>query len=120
MDEIVAALLATVDPATGMPAVTKAYKSEEIYGDRGRLEIGPDIQMGYAKGTRGSGKGALGDIEPEVLRDNHDDWSGDHIMDHESVPGVLFTNRPLVRDAGSLKSLTASVIAEFGIEVDFP
>ena len=120
MDEIAAALLATVDPKTGEPAVTKAYLREEIYGDRGRLEIGPDIQMGYAKGTRGSGKGALGDIEPEVLRDNLDDWSGDHIMDHETVPGVLFASRPLARDARSLTSLAAAVIAEFGIEADFP
>ena len=120
MDELARALLATVDPVTGAPAVTKVYAREEIYRHRGTIEIGPDIQMGYAKGTRGSGKGALGDIEPEWIRDNLDDWTGDHIMDHESVPGVLFTSRPLAREAPSLDTLGAAVIAELGIDAAFP
>jgi len=120
MDEIAAKLLATVDPATGGPAVTKVYAREDVYADLGQLEIGPDLQMGYAKGTRGSGKGALGDIEREVLRDNLDDWTGDHIMDHESVPGVLFASRPLRQPAPSLESLAAALLAEMGVEGAFP
>ena len=120
MDEIATALLATIDPETGAPAVTKVYRREEVYEDRGQLEIGPDIQMGYAKGTRGSSQGALGDIEPQVLRDNLDDWSGDHIMDHESVPGVLFTSRKLAREAPSLKSLAAAIVAEMDVKAEFP
>jgi predicted AlkP superfamily phosphohydrolase/phosphomutase len=120
MDEIAAKLLATVDPATGMPALTKVYAREDVYEDMGQLEIGPDLQMGFAKGYRGSGKGALGDIEPEVLRDNLGDWTGDHIMDHESVPGVLLTSRPLRKPAPSLESLAASLLAEMGIEGEFP
>ena len=95
MDEIAAKLLATVDPATGQPSLTKVYAREDVYRDTGSIEIGPDLQMGYAKGTRGSGKGALGDIEKEVVRDNLDDWTGDHIMDHESVPGVLLASHKL-------------------------
>ena len=85
-----------------------------------RIEIGPDIQMGYAKGTQGSGKGALGDIEREMFRDNTDDWSGNHIMDLEAVPGVLFTSRPLGKPASSLQNLAASILAEFGVEGEFP
>ena len=42
-------------------------------------------------------------------------WSGDHIMDHETVPGVLLSNQPLQRSAASLKELAAAVLAEFGI-----
>lgn len=120
MDEIAQKLLATLDPATGEPAVTNVYRREVVYDDRGRIEIGPDLQMGYAKGTRGSGKGALGDIEPQVLRDNLDDWTGDHIMDHRAVPGVLFTSRPLKAAAPSLEALAPALLAELGVTAAFP
>jgi hypothetical protein len=116
MDEIAAKLLQTVDPASGERAVTKAYKREEAYHDRGALEVGPDIVVGYAKGTRGSNQSALGKVGPDVITDNTETWSGDHCMDHESVPGVLFASRPLRRPAGELKELAASILAEFDIE----
>jgi predicted AlkP superfamily phosphohydrolase/phosphomutase len=120
LDEIGKQLLATVDPATGLPALTKVYVREDVYHDTGSIEIGPDLQMGYAKGTRGSGKGALGDIEKEVVRDNLDDWTGDHIMDHETVPGVLLASRKLQKPAPSLKSLAKALLAELGVEGGFP
>jgi len=120
LDELEADLLATVDPKTGQPAITAVYQREKIYKFRDRIEIGPDIQMGYAKGTQGSGKGALGEIEREMFRDNTDDWTGNHIMDLEVVPGVLFTSKPLKKPASSLQNLAASILAEFGIEETFP
>jgi predicted AlkP superfamily phosphohydrolase/phosphomutase len=116
MDEIAAALLAEVDPKTGGPVVTKAYKREDTYKDRGELEIGPDIIVGTAKGTRISGHSALGAVGKEVLTDNVDEWSGDHLMDHETVPGILLTNRPLKKPAPRLQDLAQSVLLEFGID----
>jgi predicted AlkP superfamily phosphohydrolase/phosphomutase len=120
MDEIAQKLLATIDPATGQPAISKVYAREDIYHDGDAIEIGPDLQMGYAKGTRGSSKGALGNIEKDLIRDNLDDWSGDHIMDPDTVPGVLFASRKLARPAPSLRSLAASILTELGIEGGFP
>ena len=120
MDQIERDLLATLDPKTGAPAITKVYKREEVYRYQEHIDIGPDIQMGYAKGYRGSGEGALGGIEPEVLRDNTESWTGDHIMDHEAVPGVLFSSRPLKKPAQRLEDLAASILAEFGIDEEFP
>ena len=116
LDEIAAALLAEVDPKTGGPVVTKAYQREETYKDRGELEIGPDIIVGTAKGTRISGQSALGAVGKEVLTDNVDEWSGDHLMDHETVPGILLTNRPLKKPAHRLQDLAQSVLLEFGID----
>ncbi|MFW6198266.1 MAG: alkaline phosphatase family protein [Acidobacteriota bacterium] len=116
LEEIERELLATVDPATGEPAVTKVYIRERDFHDRGNLEIGPDLIVGYAKGTRGSGEDALGGIAAEVIEDNTDDWSGDHIMDHRTVPGILAVSRSLERQATSLQNLAASILAEFGIE----
>jgi predicted AlkP superfamily phosphohydrolase/phosphomutase len=116
MDEIAAALLAEVDPKTGGPVVTKAYQREDTYEDRSHLEIGPDIIVGTAKGTRISGHSALGAVGKEVLTDNVDEWSGDHEMDHETVPGILLTNRALKRPAPRLQDLAQSVLLEFGID----
>jgi predicted AlkP superfamily phosphohydrolase/phosphomutase len=116
MDEIAAALLAEVDPKTGGPVVTKAYQRDEAYKDRGELEIGPDIIVGTAKGTRISGHSALGAVGKEVLTDNVDEWSGDHEMDHTTVPGILLTNRPLKKPAPRLQDLAQSVLLEFGID----
>jgi predicted AlkP superfamily phosphohydrolase/phosphomutase len=116
MEEISRALLAEVDPETGGPVVTKAYPREETYRDRGAIEIGPDIVVGTAKGTRISGSSGIGSVGKEVLTDNVDEWSGDHEMDHETVPGILITNRPLKLKAARLQDLAQSVLAEFGIE----
>jgi predicted AlkP superfamily phosphohydrolase/phosphomutase len=108
-------LLATVDPATNQRAVTKVYRSETTFRHRDHLDIGPDLLVGYAEGMRCSNQSALGEVPQEVFTDNEDEWSGDHCMDHETVPGVLLTNRPLQRPAPALENLAAAVLAEFGI-----
>lgn len=51
--------------------------------------------------------------------DNTNPWSGDHCMDHETVPGVLLSNRPLRTPAPALDKVAAAVLAEFGID-EFP
>ena len=116
LDEIARNLVRFIDPKSGKPAVTKVYKRDQVFEDRGHLDIGPDLIVGFARGVRGSDESALGTITREIITDNTGKWSGDHLMDHEAVPGVLFTNRPLQRAASSLKELGAAVLAEFGIE----
>ncbi|MEJ2085285.1 MAG: alkaline phosphatase family protein, partial [Acidobacteriota bacterium] len=120
MDELSEKLLAVIDPETGEQAITRVYKREEIYHDGGYLDIGPDLQVGYAKGVRGSNESALGEFPPEIIVDVDDEWNGDHCMDHTAVPGILLTNRPLQRPATSLKDLGQSILAEFGITEGFP
>ncbi|HJU44224.1 MAG TPA: alkaline phosphatase family protein [Vicinamibacterales bacterium] len=119
IDDIAARLLNTVDPATGAPAVTKVYRRDQVYRDAGLFDRAPDLVIGYAKGTRGSDASALGGIGKQVITDNTDPWNGDHCMDHEAVPGVLLSNRPLRKPAPSLDRVAAAVLAEFGIE-QFP
>ncbi len=119
LDEIVRGLLRFVDPKTGEPAITKVYRRDQVYQDRGHLEIGPDLIVGFARGVRSSDESALGTITREIISDNTGKWSGDHLMDHKAVPGVLLSSRPLRREVPSLKELAAAVLLEFGIE-DFP
>jgi predicted AlkP superfamily phosphohydrolase/phosphomutase len=119
LDEITSGLLAFVDPATGAPAITKVYRSAEVYQHAGHEHVAPDLVIGYAKGTRGSDESALGGLPRDVIVDNISKWNGDHCMDHEAVPGVLLASRPLRRSAPTIQSLAAAVLAEFGVEA-FP
>ncbi len=112
-------LMSFIDPATGEPAVTKVYPRDEVFADNGYLDIGPDLIIGLAKGVRSAPESALGEFTEEIIFDNDNRWSGDHLMDHEAVPGVLFSNRPLSREVTSLQNLAAALLAEFGID-DFP
>ena len=116
LDEIRRALLRTVDPATELPAVAKVYLRDAAFDDGGALELGPDLLVGYAAGVRASDDTSLGRVPRALFVDNLEKWSGDHIMDHEAVPGVLFVSRPLAMPAGSLRELRASLLAEFGVE----
>jgi predicted AlkP superfamily phosphohydrolase/phosphomutase len=115
MDELVAKLTKTVDPKTGEIAVKSVFRRDD-YKSTGHVEIGPDLIVGYAKGTRGSNESALGKVPPEVFTDNTEAWSGDHCMDPDGVPGILFTSRPLKRPVARLQDLAAAILAEFGID----
>jgi Type I phosphodiesterase / nucleotide pyrophosphatase len=113
LDEIAGRLLATIDPDTAAPAVTKVYRPDQAFTAANYPNITPDLIVGYAKGTRCSDESALGGIPAEVIVDNTRMWSGDHCMDHEAVPGLLLTNRPLRSPAASLRELAAAIVAEF-------
>lgn len=116
VSEIAKKLLGTVDPATGGAAITKMYRREDVFHLSGHEDIAPDLVVGYAKGTRGSDESALGGLPQEVIVDNTSAWSGDHCMDHETVPGILLASRPLRRPAATIENLAAAVLAEFGID----
>jgi len=104
---------------TNQPAITKVFQREEAYQLRGTEDIAPDLIVGYAKGMRGSDESALGGLPREVIVDNTDQWNGDHCMDPDAVPGVLFTSRALSKKAPNLQSLASAIVAEFGVQ-DFP
>ena len=109
-------LLQTIDPATGLPAISRVFRREQAYSAAGHDDLSPDLVMGYAKGTRVSDASALGELAPAVFTDNTGAWSGDHCMDPDAVPGILLTSRPLKRPAPTLQTLAAALLAEYGIE----
>lgn len=119
VQEIGQKLTAEVDPDTGQLAITELRFAED-YEDRGALDVGPDLVLGYADGYHVDNGSALGEIGEQVYSDNDGQWTGDHIMDHRVVPGVLFTSRSLKKPASRLKDLAASILYEFGISEGFP
>jgi len=117
--EIAGKLVQTIDPATGMPAISRVFRREEVYSVKGHEDIAPDAIVGYAKGTRSSDVSALGGLTPETIVDNRDAWNGDHCMDPAVVPGILLSSRPLRKAAPNLQTVAAAILAEFGID-NFP
>ena len=101
--EIGAKLLQAVDPKTGERAVTMVLRREE-YRDRGHLEIGPDLDRGLREGNARVERVGPRQADARGRHDNNEEWSGDHCMDPDPVPGILFTSRALRKPAASWTS----------------
>jgi predicted AlkP superfamily phosphohydrolase/phosphomutase len=114
--EIARRLEETMDPQTGMRAISRVFRREDVYRLRADDDIAPDLIVGYAKGTRSSDESALGAVPQDTFIDNTGAWNGDHCMDPSAVPGILLTSRPLQKTATSLQTLAAALAAEFGID----
>ncbi len=122
LKEIKQKLLATMDPEYQQPAVTKVYRVDEYYQAMQDAERTPDLVIGYAYGTRSSSAaalGAVGDVT-QIFKDHTDEWSGDHSMDHETVPGILLTTEPLQLPASNLRELPVSILRAFDLEPNGP
>jgi predicted AlkP superfamily phosphohydrolase/phosphomutase len=78
---------------------------------------GPDLLPGYEDGYRVSWDCAKGCVKPELFEDNTKCWSGDHCVDSEIVPGVVFTNLPLDGERARLMDVGPTVLDLFGVEV---
>jgi predicted AlkP superfamily phosphohydrolase/phosphomutase len=114
LDEIERKLLAWQDPKTGKPVVSRVYRPSEVYSGP-YVHHAPDLIVGYARGYRASWGTPLGKLGPAVLEDNHDVWSGDHMMAAEEVPGILLANRPLRKHSPTLIDLPVTILDLFGI-----
>jgi predicted AlkP superfamily phosphohydrolase/phosphomutase len=112
--EIAAKLEAVVDPADGQRAIKYAYLADRIYHGPYAAQ-GPDIILGYFRGYRGSNESALGEVPGGTFSDNRLKWSGDHCMAADEVPGVIVTNRPLLKDDPTLRDLAPTLLRLFGV-----
>lgn len=116
LEELRARLLALRDPRDGKPAVKHVYRADEIY--RGpQANRAPDLVVGFHRGFRASWATVLGEITDELFLDNDRAWSADHCIAADEVPGVLFSNRPLVRAEPSLPDIAPTVLREFGVAI---
>ena len=82
------------DAATNRPAVRSVSRRENLYSGP-FLENSPDLLVNFHPGFRVSWHSALGGFANSMIEDNTRRWSGDHIVDPEAVPGILFANRAI-------------------------
>jgi len=113
--EIAQKLEALTDPKTGERAVLKAFVAKDTYHGS-NLALAPDIVLGFNRGYRISWQSPLGGFPREVLEDNTQKWSGDHMSAPEVLPGIVFANRKITAEAPALHDLTASVLGVFGVD----
>jgi predicted AlkP superfamily phosphohydrolase/phosphomutase len=114
LNEISKKLLTIRDPKTGEQVISKVYKTEDVYTGP-YVKSAPDLVIGYNRGYRASWETALGKFSKELLRDNTEKWSGDHLMEAELVPGILLSNKKIKSDHPVLYDIAPSILAEFGI-----
>ncbi|MCI0413629.1 alkaline phosphatase family protein [bacterium] len=106
-------LLQFVDPEKQAKPVRRVLKKEEAYSGS-FLGMAPDLLINFQEGYRASWATALGGMSGSVLEDNSKRWSGDHIIDPELVPGVLFMNRPFSANS-DIKDLAPTILQALGL-----
>jgi len=110
-------LSAIVDSGTQRKAINSVSRREEIYSGAHTADA-PDLLVNYAPGFRVSWQTALGGMPHGLFEDNTRRWSGDHIIDPETVPGVLFANRALRTNGTTrpdIRDLAPTILSYFGV-----
>ena len=113
--EIIASLRELRDH-DGAPALRRVIDVQQTF--RGPYtDDGPELIPGFHEGYRVSWDCARGAVGQEVFEDNVRAWSGDHCMDPEIVPGVLFSNVPLPGESPRLMDIGPTVLDLLGVDV---
>jgi predicted AlkP superfamily phosphohydrolase/phosphomutase len=97
-------------------AVRSVVRKEEIYTGP-YVADAPDLLVNFTPGFRVSWQSALGGFSQALFQDNNRFWSGDHIIDPESVPGILFMNRPVRANDCSIVDLAPTILNYFDVPV---
>lgn len=103
------------DPTTGGHPVVRLSHRDSIYSGP-ELANAPDMVLGTSPGYRMSWTTAVGGVCADVLKPNEKHWSGDHIVDHASVPGTVLTNMPLDLTGASVLDIAPTVLALLNLE----
>ncbi|HLK33272.1 MAG TPA: alkaline phosphatase family protein [Terriglobales bacterium] len=102
------------DADGGKPAIRSVSRREEIYSGAYAGEA-PDLLVNFHPGYRVSWQTSLGGFSHSLFEDNTRRWSGDHIIDPEAVPGILFMNRPLVHNHAAIVDLAPTILQHLGV-----
>jgi predicted AlkP superfamily phosphohydrolase/phosphomutase len=114
LDELVEKLQAVRD-ADGARVIAKARRSDKIYSGP-HTALAPDLILGYSRGCRAGWNTCLGDIDKTVFSDNDSAWAADHCCDSSEVPGVLFSNKSIVKEDPALIDLAPTILAQFDLD----
>lgn len=114
--EIARKLEQLIDPRTGQRIILKAYLAREVYSGSYVSEA-PDIILGFNRNYRISWNSPLGSFPRELLEDNNQKWSGDHMSSPEVIPGILLASRRVKIFDPKLEDVTAGILSLFGIKI---
>jgi predicted AlkP superfamily phosphohydrolase/phosphomutase len=104
------------DAQTQRAAIRSVSRREELYSGA-FVEHSPDLLVNFHRGFRVSWQSAVGGFAHSMLENNMRRWSGDHIVDPESVPGILFMNRAARNSQPAIIDLAPTVLNYLGVAV---
>ncbi len=84
--------------AKGRRVLSSVWLADEAWTGN-FVDRAPDLVLGFSPGFRASAENGLGGWTSIALRANQDRWTGDHCIDPQWVPGVLFSSEPLWRNS---------------------
>lgn len=118
LERLTRELAAFRDPATG-ESVVATVESLPLPQDPALAARSPDLLVGYRRGYRASWETALGGAGTQLVAENLQAWSGDHLMSPEQVPGVLVSSRAIAPGASPhLRDLAPSILGLYGVNPD--
>jgi predicted AlkP superfamily phosphohydrolase/phosphomutase len=85
-------LAGIADSNTQKIAIHSVSRREDLYCGPYAANA-PDLLVNFSPGFRVSWQSAVGGFANSLIEDNTRRWSGDHIVDPEAVPGILFMNQ---------------------------
>jgi predicted AlkP superfamily phosphohydrolase/phosphomutase len=104
------------DAQTQRAAIRSVSRREALYSGA-FVGNSPDLLVNFHRGFRVSWQSAVGGFSQSMLEDNLRRWSGDHIVDPESVPGILFMNRASLQQQARIIDLAPTVLKYLGVAV---
>ncbi len=112
--EIAAGLRQLKDPETQEAVIKNVYFQEDVF--RGPyMNNAPDLFVGFNEGYRASWQTALGGVPGLLLEENKKKWSGDHLIDPNLVPGVIFVNKKVKLGQPSIVDIAPTILTVFNI-----
>lgn len=114
-EEISKKLELWIDEKHEKNVINKVYKREEIFwGDY--ADNTPDLYIGFNIGYRASWQTALGGVAKALIEDNLKKWSGSHLCDPSLIPGILFTNKKIIKQDPSMYDMAPTILKIVGFE----
>lgn len=117
MAELISQMTAIRDPKDDHVVVRSVARAKDIYS-KARIAEAPDLVVGFDAGYGNSDQSTLGELVPAWIEDNTSRWSGNHLMDPEVVPGVIFSNHAIPASGHDLLDVTATVLGHFQVPLE--
>lgn len=115
VDEIKTKLLSIKDPNNGNSIIKNVYTKSDYSGEM--LDLAPDMILGYHEGYQTTKASAKGSAPKELMEDNKDKWSGDHVgTDYELIPGMFISNRKINRQP-DIKDIAPTILSFLGVPI---
>jgi predicted AlkP superfamily phosphohydrolase/phosphomutase len=113
--ELIERLANLFDDEQNQVGIRTVYATSDLYKGPYAAEA-PDLIVGYNDGYRISWDAAVGQVSARVFEDNRKAWSGDHCVDPNLVPGVLFSNRKMKAEDPGIEDMAPTALSLFGLE----